>query len=223
MGVQTMVKRYGYFSAAMLVGGLLMTAPACATQTYRYPSARNTGYYGRDVERVAYDNGYRDGQRAGERDGRGGRSFSFNRHDDWRDADDGYRREFGNYDYYRRSFRSAFERAYTDAFNRYANYGRNYPSGSRYPTYPAYPSYPAGGGVAVPRGSYSPAGQNGYRDGLEAGRDDARSRHAYDPVRAKRYREGDHDYDNRYGSRDEYKREYRSAFEQGYRDGYGRY
>ncbi|OLC78801.1 MAG: hypothetical protein AUH72_15365 [Acidobacteria bacterium 13_1_40CM_4_65_8] len=75
--------------------------------------------------------------------------------------------------------------------------------------------------MAVPRGSYSPAGQNGYRDGLGAGRDDARSRRAFDPVRAKRYREGDNDYDNRYGSRDEYKREYRSAFQQGYRDGYG--
>ena len=38
---------------------------------------------------------------------------------------------------------------------------------------------------------------------------------------AKRYREGDHDYNGRYGSRDEYKREYRAAFEQGYREGYG--
>ena len=41
------------------------------------------------------------------------------------------------------------------------------------------------------------------------------------PIRAKRYREGDHDYDSRYGSREDYKREYRAAFEQGYREGYG--
>src|SRR5437773_2143876 len=67
----------------------------------------------------------------------------------------------------------------------------------------------------------SPAAQNGYRDGLEAGRKDARDRERFDPVRAKRYRDGDHDYDNRYGSRDVYKREYRAAFEQGYREGYG--
>jgi hypothetical protein len=213
-----MLNRHRYFSAALLVGGLCITAPACAAQTYGYPSARGP-YYGRDAERIAYDNGYRDGQRAGERDGRSGKSFSFNRHDDWRDANDGYRRDFGNFDYYRRSYRGAFERAYTDSFNRYT-YSRA-PRGPVYPAYPSYPSYPSGG-VAVPRGAYSPAGQNGYRDGLEAGRDDARSRHAYDPVRAKRYRDGDHDYDKRYGSRDEYKREYRAAFQQGYRDGFGR-
>jgi hypothetical protein len=218
-----MVNGHRYFSAALLVAGLLTTAPACATQTYRYPSTRNGGYYGRDVDRIAYDNGYRDGQRAGERDARSGRSYSYNRHDDWRSADDGYRREFGNFDYYRRTYRNAFERAYSDSFNRYAGYGRSQPSYPTYPTYPTYPGYPSRGGVAVPRGTYSPAGQNGYRDGLEAGRNDVRSRKAYDPVRAKRYREGDHDYDNRYGSRDEYKREYRAAFEQGYRDGYGRY
>jgi len=211
-----------YFAAALLIGGLWLGAPACAAQTYGYPNGpRNGGYYGRDVERIAYDNGYRDGQRAGERDGRGGRPFSYNRHDDWRSADDGYRRELGNLDRYRRSYRSGFEVAYSDSYNRYGNYGRyprTSPNGGGYPTYPTYPSGP--GGVAVPRGSYSPAGQNGYREGLEAGRDDGRSRHAFDPQRAKRYREGDHDYDNRYGSRDEYKREYRAAFQQGYRDGY---
>jgi len=219
-----MLNKHRYFSAALLVGSLWITTPACAAQTYGYPSSRGVAY-GRDVERIAYDNGYRDGQRAGERDGHGNKSFSFNRHDDWRDADDGYRREFGNFDYYRRTYRSGFERAYTDSFNRYAysRSPRGYPGGPVYPSYPTYPSYPSGGGIAVPRGAYSPAGQNGYRDGLQAGRDDARSRRAYDPVRAKRYRDGDHDYDNRYGSRDEYKREYRAAFEQGYRDGYGRY
>jgi len=213
-----MFTSHRYLSAALLIGGLWITAPACAAQTYGYPSGRNVGY-GSDIDRIAYDNGYRDGQRAGERDGRDRRSFSYNRHDDWRDGDDGYRREFGNFDRYRRTYRSGFESAYSDAYNRYGRYsnGPAYPS---YPTYPAYPGRP--GGVAVPRGSYSPAGQNGYRDGVEAGRDDARARRAFDPVRAKRYRDGDHDYDNRYGSRDEYKREYRSAFQQGYQDGYGR-
>lgn len=64
------------------------------------------------------------------------------------------------------------------------------------------------------------AERNGYRDGIEAGRDDARHRERFDPVRARRYREGDHDYDRRYGSRDEYRRDYRAAFERGYRNGY---
>ena len=61
----------------------------------------------------------------------------------------------------------------------------------------------------------------GYRDGLEQGQKDARSRKAFDPVRASRYRLGDHEYNSRYGSRDEYRREYRAAFQQGYQQGYG--
>lgn len=75
----------------------------------------------------------------------------------------------------------------------------------------------------VQRGGYvSVAARSGYRDGIEAGRSDARHRERFDPVRAKRYREGDRDYDRRYGPRDDYKRDYRAAFEQGYREGYGR-
>ena len=82
--------------------------------------------------------------------------------------------------------------------------------------------YPRGG-YPQDRGRYlSNAARIGYRDGIEAGRDDARHRERFDPGHARRYRDGDHDYDRRYGSRDEYRREYRSAFEQGYREGYGR-
>jgi hypothetical protein len=84
--------------------------------------------------------------------------------------------------------------------------------------------YPRGGyPPPASRGRYiSQAAQIGYRDGMDAGRNDARHRERYDPVRAKRYRQGDHDYDRRYGNRDEYRRDYRAAFERGYRDGYGR-
>ena len=64
------------------------------------------------------------------------------------------------------------------------------------------------------------ASQVGYRDGIEQGRDDARDHSRYDPSRARRYREGDHDYHDRYGSRDEYTREYRTAFQHGYDEGY---
>ena len=82
--------------------------------------------------------------------------------------------------------------------------------------------YPRGG--AYPRVSRRRvrAEEIGFRDGLEAGRDDARHRERFDPVRARRYRSADHDYDRRYGSRDEYARDYRAAFERGYREGYER-
>ena len=74
-----------------------------------------------------------------------------------------------------------------------------------------------------PRAAYeSVAARNGYRDGLDEGRRDARHHERFDPIRAMRYREGDHHYDRRYGPREEYAREYRAAFERGYREGYER-
>ena len=205
-----MLNKHSILPALLMVTGLSMAAPACAAQTYGYPAQR--GGYGRDIERRAYDIGYRDGIREGERDGRSGRQFSFNRHDEWRDGDDGYRREYGNRDLYRRSFRNGFESGYSEAYNRNGRYPRT--------GYPPAASYPGPGVVIVPRGSYSPAAQNGYRDGVEAGRNDARDRDRFDPFRAKRYRDGDHDYDRRFGSRDAYRQEYRSAFQRGYEDGY---
>jgi hypothetical protein len=203
-----MLKLNRSLTATLILAGTMLST-GCAAQTYRYPGG-GPGGYNREMERRGYDFGYRDGQNAGERDARTGRPFSFNRHDDWRDADNGYSRGYGDRDLYRRSFRSGFESGYTDAYNRFSRASRG----------PVYPIYPNANGPAVPRGSFSPAAQNGYHDGVEAGRDDARGRHAFDAVRAKRYREGDHDYNNRYGSRDEYKREYRAAFQQGYEEGY---
>ena len=37
--------------------------------------------------------------------------------------------------------------------------------------------------------------QNGYRDGLEKGREDAGDRDSFDPVRHSRYRSADHGYE----------------------------
>ena len=218
-----MLRTCRFIPAALVVAGIGFATPACASQVYG-----NRGGSIRQVDRRAYDNGYQRGLRDGESDVRRGRDYSYTRHDEYRDADQGYRRNDGNLDQYRRSFRQGYQTGYNESFSRYG--GRT--SRGAYPTYPVSPSYPSSpsypvypDGRAVPRGSYSsPAADNGYRDVLEAGRNAARSRDAYDPVRAKSYREGDHNYNSRYGSRDEYKREYRSAFEQGYREGYqGRY
>ena len=216
-----MLKAYRYFPALLLAVGVCVATPACADQLYGY-GGYGGGRGGRDVQRRAYDNGYREGLEEGQNDARRGRDLSYSRHDEYRDADQGYRRDEGGREFYQRSYRQGFQAGYNEAYNRYGRggYGRdrrgNYPNGG-YPSYPQNDPQSRGG-----YGGYStPAAQNGYRDGIDAGRNDARSRDRFDPVRAKRYREGDHDYDNRYGSRDQYKREYRAAFEQGYREGYG--
>ena len=71
-------------------------------------------------------------------------------------------------------------------------------------------------------GAYgSVAYDNGYRDGMEKGREDARDRDDYDPVRHGRYRDADRGYDRRYGTKTEYKLAYRDGFEAGYDAGYG--
>ena len=96
-------------------------APACASGVYGYRGDRPyTGGAVQGVERIAHENGYHEGREAGEHDARRGRSFSFDRHDDWRDADHGYRRDYGDREFYRHEFREGFRAGYTDGYNEYA-------------------------------------------------------------------------------------------------------
>jgi hypothetical protein len=216
-----MMKASRYLPALVVVAGLGLGSTACAAQIHGYPSGRYGGY-SRELERRAYDNGYREGLENGQSDARRNRDFSYQRHDEYRDADHGFHRGDGDVNLYRSSFRQGFQAGYNESFNRYARNGRDYPRVVVPAPSVIYPAPRAG--YPAPRGGVyvsSPAAQIGYRDGVEAGRHDARDRNRFDPVRAKRYREGDHDYNGRYGSRDAYKREYRAAFEQGYREGYG--
>src|SRR5687768_17039958 len=68
-------------------------------------------------------------------------------------------------------------------------------------------------------GANSAPYDNGFRDGLEKGREDARDNDSFDPVRHSRYRSADHGYDSRYGTKEQYKLAYRDGFEAGYAQG----
>ena len=116
-----------------------------------------------------------------------------------------YRDQLFPRDAYRRTFRQGFETGYSEAFNQFARIS------------PRTVPFPRGVRPDVYR---SPAGQAGYRDGFEQGRKDARNRDRFAPERSSRYRSGDHDYDRRYGPKDDYQREYRTAFERGYWEGF---
>ena len=73
------------------------------------------------------------------------------------------------------------------------------------------------------RGTYRYANvafDNGYNDGLDKGREDARDRDSYDPNRHSRYRSADRGYEGRYGSKEEYRQIYREGFTAGYEDAY---
>jgi len=222
-----MARHYKLFPVLLLAAGVGIATQACAAQTYGYGYPNRNGGYGRDIERRAYDNGYREGLQEGRNDAQHNRNFSPEKHSEFRDADNGYHRGDGDRDFYRRTYRQGFQTGYRESFDRIARGYGNGGYGNRGGVYkgPVYQDrrvYQDPRGIN-PRGGYANiAAQNGYRDGIEAGRNDARDRSRYDPVRAKLYRDGDHDYNNRYGDRDAYKREYRAAFEQGYREGYGR-
>jgi len=113
--------------AALLAFGAL-TSTACATG-YAYGPPPRPGYpagvYGRDIERQAYDNGFREGAKAGDKDGRKHRRYEPSSHDDWEDADDGYRRGYGDREFYRRAFRSGFEAGYAQGYRQYG-YGNGW-------------------------------------------------------------------------------------------------
>jgi hypothetical protein len=67
---------------------------------------------------------------------------------------------------------------------------------------------------------YSAARQEGFRDGLAAGRDDARDGERYKPQNHSDYKRGTDGYNSRYGNKGQYKQAYRDAFIQGYNQGY---
>src|SRR5262245_14618467 len=99
-----------------------LASTACATG-YAYSQPRPYYDY-REMERRAYDNGFREGVRVGEHDARDNRRYEPSRHGEWRSADDGYRHEFGNRDVYRRNFRGGFEAGYSQGFRRYDRWDR---------------------------------------------------------------------------------------------------
>lgn len=109
---------------------------------------------------------------------------------------------------------------YRGANNRDQRY-RNRGLGGVYRTYPNDRTY--GNTYPNSNGRYgvnSVPYDNGYRDGLEKGREDARDRDSYDPVRHSWYRNGNRGYNSRYGTKDSYKLTYRDGFEAGYEQGY---
>ena len=115
-----MANRFRIAPALALLGALV-AAPACTTGGYAYRGDRP---YDRDdraryVERIAHDNGFREGRVAGDKDARHGKSFSPERHGDFRDADDGYRRDFGDKEFYRREFREGYRAGYGESYDAY--------------------------------------------------------------------------------------------------------
>jgi flagellar biosynthesis/type III secretory pathway protein FliH len=203
-----------------------------ATERYRATADGQSPYY--EARRAAYDQGYREGIKEGDKDARRGERFTYRDEREFQRADRGYHRSYGDRERYRQTFREGYAAGYSESFDRIARYGNNGNNG-RYGQGPSVRGpYPQQGGYGVPvygsnrgqnGGYYTPAFDNGLRDGFEKGQEDARKQRSHDVLRHAWYRAGDRDYEGRYGSRDEYKNIYRQGFQQGYERGFreGRY
>ena len=189
-------------------GALIFSAvPAGAQGTYRS---------------AAYSNGYRAGVSEGRDDGRDGKDYGYKRDDTYEDADDGYRRGWGNKDAYRYEFRRGYEDGYDAGYRPYGFGVRVYGGGSAN-EYGPY-GYPERGYGAVTEWGYRNgtsvrvAFDFGRRDGWQAGFEAARRGH-FEPTRHNYYRSTP-GYDRRYGARNAYESNYRNGFRAGYDDGY---
>jgi hypothetical protein len=116
---------------AVVLGVSAIAFSACTTgYAYGQPPYRDgrpyyDARYYREIEQRAYDNGFREGLRQGQHDGRDNRRYDPQRHSEWKHADDGFRREYGDPNLYRRNFRSGFEAGYSQSFRSYT-YDRGY-------------------------------------------------------------------------------------------------
>ena len=158
------------------------------------------------AQRAARDFGYRDGLKRGQDAARSGRALDIERERDYRNADNGYNRSYGDKNRYRDTYRGGFAEGYRDAYGRRAVLRPAYPSASG-----------RGWGGTANYGAY----QNGVADGYAKGLDDVHDRKRPDVERQKWYRNGDHDYDSRYGSKETYRHDYRRGFVEGYNRAYG--
>ena len=106
-----MMKCTRWLAPVLLALGVLVAAPACAV---RLSSTRG---YSQNVSGRAYNEGHQKGFDRGRDDLRHGRSPSYERDNEYRKGDRGYRREDGDHDAYRDAFRQGFSAGYGEAFN----------------------------------------------------------------------------------------------------------
>jgi len=195
------------FRRHLLLATLLtLTVPAVtwAAQA-QYGGQVATQWETQGALRNAYREGYNRGARAGEIDGQRGGSLRFRDQPSYRQADFGYRSEFGSRDRYRSEFRNGFESGYRMAF---AEFGRGDSGRDAWNNSPS--AY----------GRFDPAWHYGFDDGYEAGVKDARDRNRFNPTSERRYRSANHGYERQFGPEDRYKDVYRDGFRDGYDQGY---
>lgn len=112
-----MFKRLKSAPAVLLVAGLALAAPACAPRGAYYGAQRDV----RDVERRAYDDGFRRGFDHGVLDARYRRDFKVDRDRSYRDVDGrGWGRDR---DRFARFYRDGYRQGYGEGYEQVARRG----------------------------------------------------------------------------------------------------
>ena len=195
----------------IVVAMLFVTSLAVAQD--RYGGSLNAKDHG-------YQHGYRDGLRQG-RDNR-------NRHEehdfntsDYKRADEGYERYMGEQDDFQHGYRDGYKAGYDDGY-----YGRQvrpdvYGLDERYDP-DRLPRGDENTDAYSSRGYSDVALDTGYRDGLQAGRQDLDRHKDFHPDKHEAYEDADHGYQKNYGDKNRYKEQYRRGFTRGYQDAFNR-
>ena len=106
--------RDGFYSA----GGRGAGARRAPTPWYGgTPGPRRPSGYGGVSDDIGYANGFEEGYKRGADDGHDRDRYDPRRHGRYRDADQGYRREYGPKGVYEVSYRRGFERGYDQGYN----------------------------------------------------------------------------------------------------------
>ena len=123
MKLVSIKKTSGYLLAFFLLFGIITVASSSVQAQWRdrdRETRREDRFERRYGLQVARDRGYSYGMTVGASDAQRGQSYNPQRSRYWRDATEGYNRDFENRGQYRQIFRDAFERGYRDGYQRYA-------------------------------------------------------------------------------------------------------
>jgi len=210
-----------------LVSAMAVALPATAAAQSRVPQAGPRI----QTQSPAFRTGFDRGLAVGDEDGRRNRRFDYASTSEYRNADAGYNRNYGDRNRYQSEFRVGFEDGYRQGFSRYQTSNGGYGGSGGYNdgTYRSGTGGPPpwangrGRGQGNGNGNWQRndlAFQNGFTDGYDEGLKDVRGQDRFDPSDEGRYRSGDHGYKSSYGSKDAYRARYRDAFREGYENGF---
>jgi hypothetical protein len=195
----------------VLVAMLFVTGLAAAQD--RYGGSLNAKQHG-------YQHGYRDGLRQGRDDRNRHEEHDFKTRD-YKRADEGYEKYMGEHDDFQKGYRDGYKAGYDDGYYSRPMRPDVYGLDERYD--PDRSPLRDEDADSYAKWGYSDVAlDTGYRDGLQAGRQDLAQRKDFHPDKHDAYEDADHGYQKNYGDKNRYKEQYRKGFVRGYEDAFNR-